>query len=129
MGGPLIISQFERFLENGFGSLVIEEQSLCYGLQAVGRCPYGISVRAMNHKRCVCASLAISGSKVGQCSNGTYLPTIIDRKPNIEVSEHIVQADAVAGMSTSGLHQQMNMVNVVAASDGNTVTYRLRSRR
>jgi hypothetical protein len=125
MDSPLFRRQFEPLPENGFGSLVIEVQSLCEGLQSVGRCPYGAHMRSMNHKSCICASLAFLSPEVRQGGNGAYLSAIVDSQSNVEIPEQIKKANAVARVSTSGLHQQMNVVNVGVAGCSNAVKHSL----
>jgi hypothetical protein len=55
---PSVVGHIEMLPENGFRPPVIEVNTICEGMKALGRCRLRRHLRSMQHERCVCASLS-----------------------------------------------------------------------
>src|SRR5262245_7701264 len=55
MSIPAVVRHRDMLPEDGFGSYVVNRQTLCEGLKAIGRCKLWAQVRTVDHERCVCA--------------------------------------------------------------------------
>ena len=66
--------------QNGFGSLVIQDQTLCNHFQRTGRCALGTVDRAVNHEVCVCANLAFFRAEKGDGRGRFDLADVVERE-------------------------------------------------
>lgn len=99
--------------KNEFGTLVIQRQSICSGMKAIGVCRLGAGPSPMDHEGCVCCSLAVLGAQVSNYPAGLDRSYVVQRKLYREGPEEVVQANAVTDCSASGLKQHVKMRDAI----------------
>jgi len=106
---PVFIRELEMGTENTLGSHVVKVGDLCEYFQLIGACCLRSKDSPVNLERCICASLAVLGPKVGYDSDGLYRARVIQREFNWQCPEQIVQGYPIRYESAGRVEKNVSM--------------------